>query len=167
MEITPTPSHAPAADNDDARRHGPDDRTGSQLDIVGMPSAQPAAAETQQQKSIADEWADEYEPGAELFCASFDATDFDTEYGQAYPDGTTLAVKRCIRKPPPGWVRRHAHLSDMERTFALIEMHCSDKALDILDSLGEDAWNDFVTAWAKDGGLVEGKSNRSARRSGR
>lgn len=116
---------------------------------------------------IAAEWADEYDPGDELFGATFDSEDFDTEYGVAYPDGTTVAVKRCLRKPPPGWIRQHAHMSDLERTFALLERHCSDRALDILDSLKEKPWNDFVEKWGRDGGLIEGKSNRSARRSGR
>lgn len=114
---------------------------------------------------VAEEWADDYPEGAELFGATFDADDFDTEYGSEYPDGTTVAVKRCLRKPPPGWIRKHAHLSDLERTFALIEQHCSDRALDILDSLKETPWNDFVERWGIDGGLIEGKSNRSARRS--
>ena len=117
--------------------------------------------------AIAAEWADEYDEGTELFGATFDADDFDTEYGAEYPDGTTIAVKRCLRKPPPGWIRQHAHLSDLERTFALIEKHCSDRALDILDSLKEKQWNDFVERWGRDGGLIEGKSLRSARRSGR
>lgn len=117
--------------------------------------------------SIADEWADEYEPGDELFGATFDADDFDPEYGAEFPDGTTVAVRRCLRKPPPGWIRQHAHLSDLERTFALIERHCCQRALDILDSLKEEPWSDFVDRWGKDGGLIQGKSNRSARRSAR
>ena len=114
---------------------------------------------------IAADWTDDYGDGAELFGATFDADDFDLDYGTEYPDGTTVAVKRCLRKPPPGWIRKHAHLSDLERTFALIEQHCSDRALDILDSLKEEPWNDFVERWGIDGGLIEGKSNRSARRS--
>jgi hypothetical protein len=118
-------------------------------------------------EGVADEWAGEYEAGDELFGATFDAADFDDEYGRAYPDGTTVAVRRCLRKPPPGWIRQHAHLSDLERTFALIEKHCSDRALDILDSLKEDPWQDFIERWGKDGGLIEGKSSRSARRSGK
>ena len=44
---------------------------------------------------IAADWADEYDEGAELFGASFDADDFDTEYGVEHPDGTTIAVRRC------------------------------------------------------------------------
>lgn len=116
---------------------------------------------------IAGQWADDYDPGDELFGASFDSDDFDTEYGKDYPDGTTVAVRRCLRKPPPGWIRQHAHLSDLERTFALLERHCSDRALDILDSLKEKPWNDFVERWGRDGGLIDPKSNRSSRRSGR
>lgn len=118
---------------------------------------------------IAAEWADEYPEGTELFGATFDADDFDTDYSDDadYSDGTTVAVKRCLRKPPPGWIRKHAHLSDLERTFALIEKHCSTRALEILDALKEKPWNDFVEAWGRDGGLIEGKSSRSARRSGR
>lgn len=116
---------------------------------------------------IAAEWADEYDAGAELFGATFDADDFDSEYGAEFPDGTTVAVRRCLRKPPPGWIRQHAHLSDLERTFALIERHCSTRALEILDSLKEAPWSDFVDRWGRDGGLIEGKSNRSSRRSNR
>jgi hypothetical protein len=119
-------------------------------------------------EGVADEWADEYDPGTELFGATFTAEDFDGEYGTVYPDGTTVAVKRCLRKPPPGWIRQHAHMSDLERTFALIEKHCSDRALEILDSLKEGPWEDFVESWGKDGGLIEqGKSPRSVRRSAR
>ena len=114
---------------------------------------------------IADEWADEYDEGTKLFGATFDAGDFDHDYSDSdYGDGTTVAVQRCLRKPPPGWIRKHAHLSDLERTFALIEKHCAPRALDILDALKEKPWNEFVEAWGRDGGLIEGKSNRSARR---
>ncbi|APD18189.1 tail assembly chaperone [Mycobacterium phage Hammy] len=125
-------------------------------------------APADEQAAIAEDWADEYDEGTELFVGKFDADDFDPEYGLVeFPEGTTIAVKRCLRKPPPGWIRKHAHLSDLERTFALIEKHCSERALEILDSLAEDPWNDFVEAWGKDGGLIEGKSRRSARRRGR
>ncbi|QFG14065.1 hypothetical protein I5G97_gp090 [Mycobacterium phage Curiosium] len=117
---------------------------------------------------ILDDWREEYDEGTELFVGKFDADDFDADYGVAeFDEGATIAVKRCLRKPPPGWIRQHAHLSDLERTFALIEMHASDRALEILDSLGEKPWNEFVEAWGKDGGLIEGKSRKSARRRGR
>lgn len=118
--------------------------------------------------SIADEWADDYPPGTELFVAAFDADDFDDVYGEnEYPEGSTLAVMRCSHKPQPGWVRKHAHMSDLERTFALIEMHASERALAILDDLKEGPWNDFIDKWGRDGGLIQGKSARSARRSGK
>lgn len=116
---------------------------------------------------VAADWADDYEEGAELFGATFDADDFDTEYGDEYPDGTTVAVKRCTSKPTPGWIRKHAHMSDLERTFALIEKHSAPRALDILDSLKEEPWQEFMERWGRDGGLIEGKSPRSSRRSGR
>lgn len=119
-------------------------------------------------EAIVEDWKNEYDEGAQLFVGKFDAEDFDPEYGVAeYPEGATVAVRRCLRKPPPGWIRQHAHLSDMERTFALIEKHSCDRALDILDSLNEEKWNEYVEAWGRDGGLIEGKSRRSARRSGR
>lgn len=130
----------------------------------------PAATEAPEgeQDSIVDEWAEDYDEGTELFVGKFDADDFDADYGVAeFPDGATIAVKRCLRKPPPGWIRQHAHLSDLERTFALIEMHASDRALEILDSLQQKPWDDFVERWGRDGGLIEGKSRRSARRRGR
>ena len=33
----------------------------------------------------------------------------------------------------------------------------------ILDSLAEKPWDEFVTAWGKDGGMIEGKSRRQRR----
>lgn len=126
---------------------------------------EPAADPASDHERIKQEWADEYPEGAELYCAVLSSTDFDPEYGEQYPDGTTLAIRRLAHRPSPGWIRRHAHLSDLERTFALIEQHASQRALDILDSLTEKAWDAFVQAWAVDGGLVDtGKSTRSARR---
>jgi hypothetical protein len=143
------------------------DNTHDDNEIRDEPPAPEGQHVGEESQSIAEQWADEYEPGTELFCATFDATDFDPEYGDEYPDGTTVAVKRCLRRPTPGWVRQHAHMSDLERTFVLLERHCSDKAIDILDSLVEEQWDKFVEAWGRDGGLIEGKSRRlrrSARR---
>ena len=115
---------------------------------------------------IAAEWAGEYDDGAELFVGSFDADDFDSFYGDAdHPDGATIAVLRCVSKPPPGWIRKHAHLSDSDRAFALIVKHSCDKALAILDDLKDGPWNEFIERWGRDGGLIEGKSSRSARHS--
>lgn len=129
---------------------------------------EPVEADDTEQAQIAKEWADEYDEGAALFCATFDADDFDPEFGvEDFKDGTTLAVQRPPSAPTPGWIRRHAHLGDLERTFALIERYASDKALDILDSLTSDKWDEFVTAWGRDSGLIAGKSRRSARRRGR
>ncbi|AXH46855.1 tail assembly chaperone [Mycobacterium phage Aminay] len=162
MEIT-TPAIEPTDDAEVELMADAQPVVEHQADDVVAPVAAPAQSQT-----IAEQWADDYDEGAELFCASFDADDFDPEYGVAdFGDGTTLAVRRCLRKPPPGWIRQHAHLSDLERTFALIEKHCVPRALEILDSLAEKPWNDFVEAWGRDGGLIEGKSNRSARRSGK
>ncbi|ASR84771.1 tail assembly chaperone [Mycobacterium phage Hurricane] len=119
---------------------------------------EPVEAPEDEQTSIAAEWAQDYPEGAQLFVGKFDAEEFDDEYGVAdFPEGATIAVKRCLRKPPPGWIRQHAHLSDMQRTFALIEMHASERALEILDSLQQKPWDDFVEAWGRDGGLIEGK----------
>lgn len=114
--------------------------------------------------AIAADWADDYPAGAELFCGTFVADDFDADYGTEHPGGETVAIRRCERVPTPGWIRRHAELGDMERTFKLIEMHASPDALDILDGLKSQPWNDFVEAWGVDGGILP-KSNRSARRS--
>ncbi|QFG09401.1 tail assembly chaperone [Mycobacterium phage Yuna] len=143
-------------------------KTAAVVDDQDVETVEPVEAPESTREAIVDEWADEYDEGTELFVGSFDAEDFDPDYGVAeFPEGTTIAVKRCLRKPPPGWIRQHAHLSDLERTFALIEMHACDRALEILDSLDEKPWDQFVTAWGKDGGLIEGKSRRSVRRRAR
>lgn len=129
------------------------------------PAAEHQAPDGVDPDTIAQDWADDYPAGAELFCGTFAADDFDTEFGdETYPDGTTIAVRRCSRNPTPGWIRRHADLGDLERTFKLIEMHASQDALDILDNLKTDPWNEFVEAWGMDGGIIP-KSSRSARRS--
>lgn len=129
---------------------------------------EPVEADDTEQAQIAKEWAGDYDDGAELFVGKFDADDFDPEFAvKDYEDGTTIAVRRCPRRPTPGWMRRHAHLTDLERTFAMIEQYASDKALDILDSLTSEKWDEFVEAWGRDSGLIEGKSRRSARRRGR
>ena len=118
---------------------------------------------------IASDWADAYPAGTELFVGEFGADDFEAgDYADSeYPDGATVAVKRCVKKPPPGWIRKHSHLSDLERTFALLEMHACQEALDVLDALNADAWNEYVEKWGEDGGLVPGKSKRSSRRAAR
>lgn len=115
------------------------------------------ADDTQEEpaNNVPAEWVGEYPEGATLFGSTFKADDFDADYGEVHPDGTTVAVRRVDHRPPPGWIRRHAHLSDLQRTFAILEMHASPKALDIIDSLTAAAWNDFVTAWGKDGALIQ------------
>lgn len=116
--------------------------------------------------SIVEEWGGDYPPGTALFCAKFDADDFDTDWGEGdFEDGATVAIRRGSGVPPQGWIIRHAHLSDLERTKAILEKHASPDALAILYSLKNSAFDAFVEAWGKDGGMTPGKSNRSARRS--
>lgn len=114
--------------------------------------------------AVAAEWGGEYENGAELFITTLSADDFDSEYGDEYDDGTVLALRRCPRKPTPGWLRQHAHLTEMQRTFVLLERYASDKALAIIDSLTEDAFERVFNDWAEASGLNAGKSRKSARR---
>lgn len=116
--------------------------------------------------SIVDEWGGDYPAGTALFCAKFDAEDFDDDWGEGdFSEGATVAIRRGTGVPPQGWIIRHAHLSDLERTKAIIEKHASPDALAILYSLKDTAFDAFVEAWGKDGGMAPGKSNRSARRS--
>ena len=118
--------------------------------------------------SIAEEWGGDYPPGTALFCAKFDPEDFNTDWGVAdFEDGATVAIRRGTGLPPRGWIIQHAHLNDGERTKAILEKHASADALAILYSLNDSAFDAFVEAWGKDGGMTPGKSNRSARRSGR
>lgn len=115
--------------------------------------------------AIAKEWADKYPAGAELFCGTFDADDFDDFYGEkSFPDKTTIAIRRGTRKPTPGWIRRHSHLGAKQITLAVLEKHASERALEILDNLTSEAWEDFIDAWGDDGEILP-KSSRSARRS--
>lgn len=117
--------------------------------------------------SIVEEWGGDYPPGTPLFCAKFEAEDFaDDVWGEGgdFSEGATVAIRRGNGMPPQGWIIRHAHLNDLERTKAIIEKHASPDALRILYSLKDAPFDAFVTAWGKDGGLEPGKSNRSARR---
>lgn len=125
-----------------------------------------AAGSTDENAEIAKDWAEDYPAGSELFCAQFDADDFDDRWTEAdYSDGATVAVRRGSGMPPQGWILRHAHLSDLERTKAILEKHASADALAILYDLKDGPFDDFLEAWGKDGGMQPGKSNRSARRS--
>lgn len=141
---------------------------------VGFESTEPTAPDPElsddddEPLSIVDEWGGDYPPGTSLFCAKFDAEDFDDDWGEGdFSDGATVAIKRGTGVPPQGWIIRHAHLSDLERTKAILEKHASPDALAILYSLKDSAFDAFVDAWGADGGMKPGKSNRSARRSGR
>lgn len=117
--------------------------------------------------SIPEEWGGDYPAGTQLFCAKFDADDFDNDWGEGdFEDGATVAIRRGSGVPPQGWIIRHAHLTDLERTKAILEKHASPDALAILYSLKDTAFDAFVDAWGKDGGMTPGKSKRSARRSG-
>lgn len=104
----------------------------------------------------AAEWVSEYPEDVELFGATFEADDFDSFFGEAHPDGASIAVQRFTRYPSPGWIRRHLQLSEMQRTFVLLEAHASDKALAVIDALTQDAWDEFVGAWIMDGGAITG-----------
>lgn len=116
--------------------------------------------------SIVEEWGGDYPAGTSLFCASFDAEDFNSEWSEGdWSEGATVAIKRGTGTPPQGWIIRHAHLTDLERTKAILEKHASSDALAILYSLNDQSFDAFVEAWGKDGGMTPGKSNRSARRS--
>ena len=110
---------------------------------------------------IASEWADDYPEGAELFCASFDADDFDTFYGDGYPDGTTVAVL-AFRRPPQGWIIANAGLDEITRTRSMLERHCRGEAFTILTSLCDDRLDEFVNTWM---GVDAGKSRASSKRS--
>ncbi|QBP30229.1 tail assembly chaperone [Mycobacterium phage Pinnie] len=133
---------------------------------VGFEDTTPAdQAESDDELTIVEEWGGDYPKGSALFCAKFDADDFDDDWGEGdFSEGATVAIRRGTGMPPQGWIIRHAHLSDLERTKAILEKHASPDALRILYSLKDAAFDAFVTAWGKDGGLEPGKSNRSARR---
>ena len=116
--------------------------------------------------SIVDEWGGDYPVGTQLFCAKFDADDFDASWGEGdYSDGATVAIQRGTGTPTEGWILKHAHLNDGERTKLILEKHASRDAMTILYSLKDQVFEAFIEAWGKDGGMQPGKSNRSARRS--
>lgn len=166
MSKTPEPDR----DDDTATADTDVDQTARTADETpAAPVAHTAPDGTDDVAEIASDWADAYPAGTELFVGEFGPDDFETgDYADSdYSDGATVAVKRCVKKPPPGWIRKHSHLSDLERTFALLEMHACQEALDVLDALNADAWNEYVEKWGEDGGLVPGKSTRSSRRAAR
>ncbi|QFG09968.1 tail assembly chaperone [Mycobacterium phage Antsirabe] len=141
---------------------------------VGFEDTEPTAPDADglddgdEPMSIVDEWGGDYPPGTPLFCAKFDADDFETgvwgEGGGDFSEGATVAIRRGNGMPPQGWVIEHAHLTDLERTKEILRLHASPDAQRIIFRLKDAAFDAFVTAWGKDGGLEPGKSNRSARR---
>lgn len=133
---------------------------------VGFEETTPAdQSDSDDELTVVEEWGGDYPAGTSLFCAKFDPEDFDDDWGEGdFTEGATVAIKRGTGVPPQGWIIRHAHLSDLERTKAILEKHASPDALAILYSLKDAAFDAFVEAWGKDGGMAPGKSNRSARR---
>lgn len=126
--------------------------------------------EAREPNSIADEWADEYPEGAQLFCARFDADDFDSFWGEAeHPDGETIAV-RAAERPSSGFFARNRERSPQQLGFDVIERHMSDRAREIFYDLNDEAQSEFVERWSGDTfdeGSSAGKvtsSNRSSRR---
>lgn len=109
----------------------------------------------------------EYPAGTEIFSAKFDADDFQDPMwldGREYPDGAVISIRRG-QAPPQGWVLRHAHLSDLERTELVFRMHADSAALTVLYDLKDETLEEFIEAWDRDGGVTPGKSPRSTRRS--
>lgn len=136
----------------------------------GTQPEEPDADNADEPLSIVEEWGADYPKGTALFCAKFTADDFEQGVwggagGADFSDGATVAIRRGEGTPPQGWIIRHAHLSDLERTKAILELHASPDALVILYALKDSAFDAFVEAWSKDGGMTPGKLNRSARRS--
>lgn len=119
---------------------------------------------------VVDEWADEYPEGAQLFCAKFDAEDFDEVYGKPHPDGETIAI-RVAQRPSSGFFARHRDRTPIQLGFDVIERHMCERAWDIFCDLNDDAQNEFVERWSGDtfnqesAGKATG-SNRSSRRAG-
>jgi len=113
--------------------------------------------------AVLAEWSDEYPEGVDLFCAAFEAEDFDDLYGSPHPDGATVAVRRCVA-PTPGFLARNRHVPEEEIGFVLLEKHASPRALDIINDLTTEAWTSFAESWQADGVGEAGKSNRSSRR---
>lgn len=169
------------AKNDPTSADGSDDdgnpRTAADLAVANVTTADAAdptpvgvcrgtSDDDEANTEIGKDWAEDYPPGTELFCARFEADDFDSHWGtNEYPEGATVAIQRGSGMPPQGWIIRHAHLSDLERTKAILEKHASADALAILYDLNDKAFDEFADAWGEDGGMKPGKSNRSARRS--
>lgn len=109
----------------------------------------------------------EYPAGTEVFSAKFDADDFQDQRwleGREYPDGAVISIRRG-KTPPQGWVLRHRHLSNLERSDMVFRMHADDAAIGALYDLNDEAFDEFVTAWDEDGGVTPGKSPRSTPRS--
>lgn len=152
--------------------HAEDERQDdkSEPEHAGFEDTDPTAPEPDgddKPLSIAEEWGGDYPAGTALYCAKFDPEDFNEDWAVGdYEDGATVAIQRGTGVPPQGWIIRHAHLNDLERTKLILEKHASPDALTILYSLNDKAFDAFVEAWGKDGGMTPGKSKRSARRSG-
>lgn len=126
------------------------------------------ATETDAPASIDDEWADEYPEDAQLFCAKFDAEDFDDFYGRPHPNGETIAV-RFAKPPTSGFFARNRDRTPVQLGFDVIQQHMCERAWNIFCDLNDDAQNEFVEKWSGDtfnqesAGKATG-SNRSSRR---
>lgn len=126
------------------------------------------ATAPQSPEEIAAEWAEDYPPGAELFCAAFGADDFDQFWGATkHPDGETIAVQIATR-PSSGFFARHRDKTPMQLGFDVIEHHMSERAWALFCDLNDEAQDEFVKEWIGDtfdepAGKATG-FNRSSRR---
>src|SRR5699024_7368385 len=99
-------------------------------------------------RRIVEDWVGEYPSGTKLFCARFDAEDFDPFWGEAaHPDGETIAV-RVAERPSSGFFARHRDRTPRQLGFDVIERHMSARAREIFYDLADDAQSEFVETWA-------------------
>lgn len=107
-----------------------------------------------------------YPAGVEVFAARFEVEDFQDPMwlgGREYPDGANISIRRGS-PPPQGWILRHLHLSDLERAELVFRTHADDDALVALYDLKDEAFEQFIRDWDRDGGVNPGKSPESTRR---
>lgn len=60
-----------------------------------------------------------------------------------------------------GFLRKNRDKPEIDLMFGLLELHASDKALEILDELSIEDLKEFFETWQEESGAILGESSRS------
>lgn len=85
-----------------------------------------------------------------------------SEFRYTFKSGKTLVLPKFASLMTFGTVRKLRKVSDQEAVFTLLEEHCSEEELAVLDEMDLSETESFFSAWQKDSGANLGESPGSS-----